>query len=974
MAFRLDPHLGEVIDRNRRISFRFEGKNFIAYAGETIGSALGAAGVEIFSRSFKYHRPRGLLCVEGKCPNCLMSVNGAANVRVCTEPVREGDVVEPQHCWPSLQNDFLSFIEKFDFLLPVGFYYKMLFKHRFMWKIVEPLIRRLAGLGSWSKDQDHQAHGEHEYLHTDLTVLGGGLAGLAAAKAAAEVGVEVLLVDDQSALGGRLRAGRRDFVDPQTGSPRAGFMIARDLSQKIESDPRIQILRSAVAVGGYEGGLLAVQQGNRLFHVRTAQTIVATGTFEYPPLFQNNDLPGIMLGQGVLRLLHLYSVKPGHQAVVATQDEEGLSLALDLSQAGVRVAAVIDARAEPPESEAGRELQRLGIPHLTSYRPVTAQGRRRVHSVTVARIDSTPSPGRTGTKTFSCDLICVCSNRMPALEIYRQNGGRVRYNKALGQMVPDGTVPNFWVAGEVTGFRDLSIIWRQGRTAGLEAANQIHPLKADLASELRQLKTEIETAQTQYRANLERQRPDSEPASDVGKKQFVCLCEDVTRNDLSRAAREGFDEMELLKRYTTLSMGPCQGRMCLMPGAICAAVDTKRTLEETGTTASRPPVFSIPLGVVAGPPRHPVKLTPMHYKHIEAGAKQMDMGEWKRPHTYLTPEEEWTAVRERVGLIDVSTLGKVRVQGRDAARLLDRTYTHIFSSLETNRSRYGVICSDDGIILDDGTVNRLGQDDFYITTTTGNVEFVEKWLKWWLAGTGWCAHVCNVTADYAAVNLAGPRARDVLRKLTELDVSTTGFRYMKCAQGEVAGVPSILLRIGFVGETGWEIHYPACYGEYLWDAVFASGQEFGIRAFGVEAQRILRLEKKHVIVGQDTDALSTPLEADMEWVVKYEKEDFIGKPSLLLAKADGFENKLIGFIADEPVEDGSAVVMDHKPVGRVTSARVSPHHNLCIGLAIVPSGLCTEGSAFEIRNNGRFVKARVYLAPFYDPEGVRLKE
>jgi sarcosine oxidase, subunit alpha len=966
---RSDAHPSELIDRTRRLTFQFEGRAYSAFPGETIGSALAAAGVKTFSRSFKYHRPRGLFCVTGKCPNCLMTVNGVPNVRVCVEPVSEKAVVIPQNCWPSLRYDVSSLIEKFDFLLPVGFYYKTLYRPRFMWKLADPVIRRLVGLGGWNKPGGQPPHYEHEYLHTDLLVIGGGPAGLAAAKSAAEAGIEVVLVDDQSGLGGHLRIHRRNFPDPATGSPRPGFEIARDLARGIEGNREIRVLCPATAIGGYEGGLTTVTTKNRLIQVRASQTVVAAGAFEYPALFGGNDLPGVMLGAGALRLLHCYGVKPGNNAVVVTANEEGLALALDLQQAGMRVAAVVDQRPESPESDAALKLQRLGVPHLFSSAPISAHGRNGVRSLVVG--PATGPAGQSTMKTFSCDLVCISLHRSPALEVFRQNGGEVRYDSSLEQMVPVAGLSHVQVVGEATGFRDLAISTLQGRIAGLEAANRIRPPDVARSESLKRLRTSLDAAEKQYRQS----RLALEEPRGVGQgKRFVCLCEDVTQEDMRLAVTEGFDEMELLKRYTTLSMGPCQGRMCLMPAARCAAQATGQSVAESGTTTSRPPVFSVAMGMIAGPHHHPVKLTPMHYQHIEAGARQMDMGEWKRPHSYTTPQEEWKAVREGVGLIDVSTLGKIRVQGRDAAKLLDKVYTHVFSSLQVGRSRYGVICGDDGIILDDGTVSRLGEDDFYLTTTTGNIEFVEKWLKWWIAGTGWCAHVTNVTADFAAANLAGPRARDVLNKLTQVDLSPAAFKYMQCAQDEVGGVAAILLRIGFVGETGWEIHYPACYGEYLWEALLDAGKEFGIACFGVEAQRILRLEKKHVIVGQDTDALSSPFEADLEWVIKFHKEDFIGKSSLLAAKTRGIDNRLIGFVADAVVEDGSAVVVDQQPVGRVTSARISPLENRCLGLAVVPSRLAAEGNSFQIRSNGQLVKARVHGPPFYDPEGVRLRE
>ncbi len=351
----------------------------------------------------------------------------------------------------------------------------------------------------------------------------------------------------------------------------------------------------------------------------------------------------------------------------------------------------------------------------------------------------------------------------------------------------------------------------------------------------------------------------------------------------------------------------------------------------------------------------------------------MAMGEWMRPFSYGNPEEEWKAVRERVGVIDVSTLGKLEVQGADAGKLLDLVYTHHFSNLKPGRIRYGVLCGEDGIILDDGTVSHLAEDHFYITTTTGNISFVEQWLDWWAVVSGFCAHVTEVTANFAAVNLAGPQARQVLSRLTDLDLSNESFRYMRCRTATVAGVPARLLRIGFVGETGWEIHVPASYGAHLWDTLLEVGADQGIAPFGVEAQRILRLEKKHFIVGQDTDALSNPIESNMGWVVKMEKPDFIGRQALQKAREEGAYNRLVGFVTSRRVQEGAAVVRDQQPVGRVTSARWIPHQNRCIGLAWVPEEDSADGSAIRISHDGSLLPGRVHAAPFYDPKGSRLR-
>jgi sarcosine oxidase, subunit alpha len=971
---RVPPHASQLLDRTSELTFEFEGKTYVGFAGDTIGSALAASGIQIFSRSFKYHRPRGLLCVDGKCPNCLMMVNGAPNVRVCVQPVHNGDVVAPQNCWPSLGHDFGALIEKIGFLIPVGFYYKTLYRWRFMWRIAEPCIRRIAGLGSWNEKPLRPIHYEHEHLHADVAVVGGGPAGLAAATAAAEAGASVVLVDDQAALGGHLSTQHRIILDTETGLPKPAFEIARDLARSVEGRVNITVLRPAIATGSYEGGLLSIGMADKLVLLRSAQTILATGCFNHPMLFNNNDLPGVVLGSGALKLLHAYGVKPGTAAVVVTSDDEGLELALELHKGGVSVAAVVDSRAKPSDSGATHQLEEFGIPYLVSFLPIEAKGKRRVDALEVARVDGTKELER---RTLSCDLVCLSARRMPALELFRQSGGKVRYDQTLGQTVPEEALPDTQIVGDAAGFSGLSLLLLQGRVAGLTAAMRAEGPKSISHArfeELNGLKARLSDAEIQYRTACEFRHRQTWPMPPKQAKQFVCVCEDVTRKDIGLGVAEGFDEIELLKRYTTLSMGPCQGRMCLMPGAECAAAETGLGLAEIGTTTSRPPAHSTEMAAIAGPHHNPVKLTPMHHNHVTAGAKQMDMGEWKRPQQYTSPKEEWKAVRERVGLIDVSTLGKIRLQGSDAGRLLDKVYTHAFSSLKVGRSRYGVICDDDGIILDDGTVSRLGENDYYITTTTGNIEFVEKWLKWWIAGTGMCVHVTNLTSDYAAVNLAGPRARDVLQSLATVDLSSSGFGYMHCAQGEVMGVPAILIRIGFVGETGWEIHYPACYGEYLWDVLLETGAKFGIARFGVEAQRILRLEKKHLVVGQDTDALSTPFEANMEWVIRFDKKDFIGRFGLLRARSRGIENNLVGFIAEEPVEDGSVVLEDQKPVGRVTSARVSPLYNRCIGLALVPSRLSAAGHYFDVQASGHLVRARVHTQAFYDPEGSRLKD
>ena len=390
------------------------------------------------------------------------------------------------------------------------------------------------------------------------------------------------------------------------------------------------------------------------------------------------------------------------------------------------------------------------------------------------------------------------------------------------------------------------------------------------------------------------------------KKSFACFCEDVTAKDVSDAVLEGFGDIELLKRYSTFAMGPCQGRMCQANVRALCSRESGQPMDAVLPTTSRPPARPVPLGALAGPEHMPVRLTPMHYLHLGLGAEMGDVGQWRRPHHYTTIEEEYRAVRERVGIIDVSTLGKLDVQGTGAANLLDRVYTNTHSNLAVGRTRYGVVCSDSGVIMDDGTVSRIGPDHFYITTGTGNTDLMEEWFKWWSAAGSGGVYVTNVTAAYAAVNVAGPRARDLLLKLTDTGLAPDSFTYMTHREAVVAGVPVRMIRVGFVGETGWELHCPADYGEHLWAAIMEAGREFGIAPFGVEAQRVLRLEKKHIIPAQDTDAVSNPLESDMAWVARMQKDDFIGKQGIRAVQERGLRNSLVGFVMADGVVPGMA--------------------------------------------------------------------
>ena len=981
---RLEPQPGEAIDRSDPVEFEFDGRRVQGFRGDTVASALYAAGTRVFSRSFKYHRPRGLLCCADACPNCLVSAGGEPNVRACARAVEPGLEVRSQNAWPSLGFDLLSLLDRLHWLMPVGFYYKALHRPKALWLLARRVIRRVGGLGSIDVNATFQPEFSSRNLHVDVAVVGGGPAGIAAALAAADAGARVALVDDQPALGGHLRFSRQPVDTTGGGESKPACELAQELAEMIARSPNIETFSNATAFGLYQGNLVAVFTDEGLIRVRSRQVTLAAGIREAPLLFENNDLPGVMLSSAARRLLTLYGVRPGREAVVAidTSDggENGYETALELLDAGANVAAVVDA-SETASGEAAEAVRGRGVTILTGHRVVRAIGRGRVKAALIAPVGDADL---SAVRKIQCDLLCMSGPSQPVDALFHQ---------------ADASRSGVTLAGGVNGASGMDEITGQGREAGARAAG------ASLANS------------PSFSADV----PHIEPATSTlpavppgkGARTYLCFCEDVSVHDIEQAIDEGFADVQTLKRYTTTTMGPCQGKMC--GGALaglCAAyagpttpsslahghsggegfpqstsqhVDASRPGFRTGDlfTTSRPPYQPVPLAVLAGRERLPLKRTPLDRIHRDLGAAMVESGPWQRPHTYGSPAEECAAVRERVGIIDVGTLGKLEVLGRDAPQLLDRLYTHRFSDLSVGRIRYGLMTSDNGVILDDGTVTRLATDRYFVTTTSGNADLIEEWFNWWTPppnaegadGAGNCVHVVNVTAAYGAVNVAGPRARETLSRLTKLDLSNDGFRYMRSARGEVAGVACLLLRIGFVGETGWEVHFPAEYGEHMWHAIMEAGRDFGIAPFGLEAQRILRLEKGHVIVGQDTDATSTPLNAGSEWAVRFDKDDFIGRDGLAIAAARGPREQLVGFVmpnGDAP-EDGTPVLSGGRPVGRVTSARISPTMGHGFGLAWVPPHLAEEGATIEVLVDHRPVTARITLQPVYDPEGRRLR-
>jgi len=936
---RLAAQPGERIDRARALSFTFDGRPVPALAGDTIASALYAAGRRTFSRSFKYHRPRGLMCCAGQCPNCLVAVDGAPGVRACTEPARAGARVEHMNAWPGLEHDAMSAIDRVGgAFTPPGFYYRTFIRPRRLWPAYEFVLRHAAGLGRLPRVQaERDWRTEYRRRHADVLVVGGGVAGLSAAIAAAEHGADVVLADEGPEPGGRLLH-------------EGGHERARALAERARA-AGVEILCSAPALGHFDG-LVAVWQGDTLHQIRARHHVYATGAIEQPLVFAGNDLPGVMLSGGALRLAALYGVRPGERAVVATTSERGVEAALALSALGVEVLAVADLRPAAGASFSG-------------WTVAQARGRAAVTGAVLEPLPGTPGHGAMRLE-LECDLVVVSGGESPATALISQAGGRTAYDPARGHFaLALASLPaGISVAGQVAGYGGAEEAAASGELAGLEAAGAAGAGGA-------------RPARPAGPAPLPAVAEAIPPVTAGRGRAFVCLCEDVTAKDIHRSVQEGYDSIELCKRFTTVMMGPCQGRMCQLASVRTMASETGQELEQVGTTTARPPWSTVPLGALAGRPIEPAKRSSIHGRHRELGATVRWAGDWRRAYDYGDPEGEALAVHRAAGLIDVSTLGKLLVRGPEAGEFLDRLYPNRLSNLKPGRIRYGVLTSDAGRIMDDGTIGRLDEESFYVTTTSSGAGAVEQWFSWWLADWELDVHLSDLTQALSAVNLAGPRSRDILSRLTDADCSAGAFAYLDSRQARVAGVSCLLMRIGFVGELGYEIHFPAAYGEDVWDAILAAGAPDGIRPFGLEPQRILRLEKQHIIVGQDTDSESTPLAAGMPWAVKLDKEeDFIGKWALARATEHPAETALVGFaLADGYVPTEGAVVLDERgtAAGQVTSARRSRALDRVIGMAWVPAALAGAGTNITIADDGRRLEARVVTEPFHDPAGELLR-
>ena len=883
-AFRLPE--GGRIERSRPLNFSFDGRRLQGYQGDTLASALLANDVYLVGRSFKYHRPRGIMSAGVEETNALVAVGEGGrldtNSQATTVELYEGLVARSLNRWPGLHLDLSAVNNWLSGVLVAGFYYKTFMRPRRLWQsLYEPLLRRMAGIGSAPQEPDPDRY-DKIHCHCDVLVVGGGRSGRAAASQAARHGTRVVLCD----------------------------------ADEVAEIPGVTVLPRTTVFGYYDDNFLcAVERARRLWHFRAREVVLATGAHERPLVFGDNDKPGVMLASAVETYLRRYAVAPGRRAVVFTNNNTGHARATVFKALGIDVAAVLDSRE-------GTVVTR-------------ALGAKRVRGVLLS----------TG-KTIDCDLVAMAGGYSPVVHLFSQAQGKLKWDEHKLCMLPDGCPQAVRVVGRANGDfgpYDIAPLW------------------------------EVEADQA-----------------------FVDFQSDVTTRDVRLAAREGFTSIEHFKRYTTTGMSSDQGKTSNINALAILADATGRTLGETGTTTFRPPYTPVSYGVLAGRDLgeflDPIRITPMHDWHAAHGAVFENVGQWKRPWYYGSAmheavQREALAVRRAVGVLDASTLGKIDIQGKDAGRFLDRVYTGTFSTLGIGRSRYGLMCRDDGMVFDDGVTTRLGKNHFHMTTTTGGAARVLDWLEEWLQ-TEWPeleVYCTSVTEQWATVAVAGPKAREVVQLLApEIDFADFGFMTFK--EARVAGIDARIFRISFTGERSFEINVAGSDGLALWEAVMDAGARHGITPYGTETMHLLRAEKGFIIVGQETDGTVTPHDLGLESMVARNK-DFIGKRSLArrdTRRAD--RRQLVGLQPEdrrEVLPEGAqiteaalALPRGHgsRPVpmiGHVTSSYMSPNLGRSFALALVKGGRAALGRQVFVPLEGRAAKARIVEPVFIDRERVR---
>ncbi len=980
----------------RTARFTFDGKNYQGLEGDTLASALLANGVHLTGRSYKYHRPRGILSAGSEEPNALVSIERdaarrAPNVRATVQELYDGLVAESQNRWPSLKWDIGEVNNLGSPFFSAGFYYKTFMWPKAAWeKIYEPFIRNAAGLGV-SPDQPDPDHYASRYVHCDVLVIGAGPAGLAAALAAAKAGAQVIICDERAEAGGALHHESGARINGQDG-----WIWAQETASELAAMDNVRLLTRTTAFGYHAQNFVALAERvtdhlaavvhdtprERLWRVRAKRVVIAAGAIERHMVFADNDRPGIMLASAARTYLNHQGVAVGRKVGVYTSSDSAYGAAIDLHKAGVAIVAIVDTR-DDPSGPLVEEARTLGIKVLAGHAVTKVGGRLRVSSMTV-------QPANGGTpRHLSIDALITSAGWTPSVHMYSQSRGKVKWDEATKRFLPGTQVQDCDCVGACNGTDDLSDAVSEAITAGANAALEAGAKgkgKAEISVE----------ASESWSGGMLGSAGGAGPDSTV--KAFIDFQNDVTAKDIRQAVKEGMHSIEHVKRFTTNGMATDQGKLSNLHGLAIAAEMLDRPIPQVGLTTFRQPFTPVTFGAIVSHGRGELfdvtRRTAIHDWAEEHGAEFEDVGNWKRAWYFPRAGEDMHAavnrecktVREAAGIFDASTLGKIEVVGPDAAEFLNLIYTNPFMKLGVGRLRYGVMCREDGFIYDDGVVGRLAEDRFHVTTTTGGaprvLNHMEDYLqtefphmKVWLTST---------SEQWAVIAVQGPKAREIIAPLVDgVELDNEAFPHMSMRECTVCGgIPARLFRMSFTGEAGYEINVPADYGRAVWEAVWERGEPMGACAYGTETMHVLRAEKGYIIVGQDTDGTVTPHDAGLSWAVGKNKTDFVGirglmRPDLV---ADG-RKQLVGLKTKDGktvLEEGAQIVADPKApipmpmIGHVTSSYWSENCGGPIALALVKDGQKRMGETLYVPMPGHTIEVEVTGMVFFDEKGERI--
>jgi len=954
------------------ISINYRGKTYGGFEGDTIATLLFANGIRVFSRSLKYHRPRGLYSLEGECSNTFMQVDGIPNV--CTEntPARSGMIVNAQNVVGSPEYDLMGFMDKLSWTMPAGFYYRLFHKPAAIWPLAIKQIRKAAGIGNLSPSFEMKGRYDEIYLNADVCVIGGGPAGMCAALAASEHGLRVILLESRPWLGGFFDYRSADYTE---GLP--FYMRAKALANQVEKVSSVRVCKHTSMIGAYNNNLItAFQQGaendnfaERYIEIRAESVVVATGCIERPLLFENNEKPGVMQMVCVQRLARTYGILPGRDTVFSIGHDLGLEVAIDLHDLGLNVLCVADVRENGQEPELVAKLEERKIPIRKGWVAEKAHGGKCLSAVTLTKI---ADPQK---QKFDCDTLVASAGLTSLTGPLTLAGATLAYDDHTGFFLPNKLPNKIYTAGRMLGLSDALAIETSGKLAGLRAAADCGTsLKDEIDAVEKELHTLPGPAKGSYFVSETR----------GGNKTFICFDEDTTLKHIHQALEMGFEVPELIKRFTSVGTGPGQGGI---PGHnLPLYVRQIQDADNKGATPTtvRCPLAPTFLATFAGSGHFMSKHTPVHDSQVEAGGRMERIGVWYRARRFSedkSAREEIVNVRNNVGLLDASTLGKFRIHGPDALNALQRVYVGDMSKMAAGKVKYTAMCNEDGCIIDDGVVMQDGKNDYYFTTSTNRAGNTVEWIRYHTRYDGWDFHLVNLTDAFGVINLAGPNARKVLQKTTDADVSNDAFPFAGYQEFMIEStIPVRAMRLGFVGELSYELHVPSSYMQAVWDLLREAGEESGIMNFGLEAQNCLRMEKGHLIIGSESEQRTTLHDVGLGrlWFRHKPEAKTVGAFALRETETQEGRLKLVGIKMDDSSrtpKDGS-IIVDEKIRGYVCTARYSYSVEESIAMALVEDHLSNPGThlkIFEDNMGDQRLSATVVTMPFYDPEGKRMK-